>query len=561
MILKSFVHDKTKIILVGSLSFISRSSIFVRRATLWIGAIIACVMLVMTITILKVTEETNRTATNQQLQRLQMAVESELKKAQIELALVASGQPTRTAIFGGTADLDPFRQNLEAAWLYFSFNEIYALDGRNVIVTGSERGAPAGALTFASLQPLVFHLVETVVQNQAKGIRDDQQRLASPEYENVNGASGLISFGKGLAVAAVVPFAPAQSGADNKHVLVAVRTLDNAKIADLGRRHGLGNVGFLGTGAAAPAFSIPVPGPNGTQIGYLVWDHFRPGADMLPNLLLIVLTSVITIAAAFGVLFDRLHRLGRQMAKEEENAHRLASHDHLSGLLNRRTFTDRFAAEMERCKRGHGGLALHMVDLDRFKDINDSLGHQAGDEVIRQVAMRIANVVRGADIVARLGGDEFAIVQVDTETALEAAALAERLREALTRPIMFGDAEMSIGASIGITLGPVGDLDTEGMLKLADSALYEAKSGGRNRHRFFEHDGSAVTRMKQLVEEELRDAINNDQLELHYQPQVSADGLRILGVEALVRWRHPVRGLIPPLDFILLAEQIGRAHV
>ncbi len=514
-------------------------------------------MLVMTITIITLAEETNRKAADQQMQRLQMAVESELKKAQLELALVASGQPTGTAIFGGSAGLDPFSENLEAAWLYFNFDEIYAVDSRNIIVTGSARGAPAGALTFSGIQPLVSHLVETVVQNRTASEHGDQQKLASPEYEKINGASGLIQFGKGLAVAAVVPFNPAQAGANNKKLLIALRSLDSARIADLGRRHGLGNVGFLGSEQKAPAFSIPLPGPGGTWIGHLVWDHFQPGSDMLPNLLVIVLTSVITIAAAFGVLFDRLRRLGREMAKEEEKSNRLASHDHLSGLLNRRTFHDRFAAEMERCKRGHGGIALHMIDLDRFKDINDSLGHQAGDEVIRQVAVRISNVVRGADIVARLGGDEFAIVQVDTETTVEAAALAERLREALTRPIMFAGTEMTIGASIGITLGPVGDLDTEGMLKLADSALYEAKSGGRNRHRFFEHDGSATNRMKQLVEEELRDAINNDQLELHYQPQVSADGLRILGVEALVRWRHPVRGLIPPLDFISLAEQRG----
>ena len=522
-----------------------------------IGSIVAGVMVVMTITIVKVADETNRTAASQQMQRLQVAVDSELKKARIDLALVASGQPMTTSVFAGAAGLDPFIENLEAAWLYFNFDEIFALDAHNVVVIGSEGGTPAGALTFASVQPLVSQLVETVVQNRAAGEGDASRRLASPEYEKVNGTSGLIELRKSLALAAVVPFNPARSGADDKHVLVAVRSLDSAKIADLGRRHGLGNVGFLNAEQAVPAFAIPVPGPDGKRIGHLVWDHFRPGSDMLPNLLLIVLTSVITIATAFGVLFERLRRLGREMKQEEEQSNRLASHDHLSGLLNRRTFHDRFAAEMERCRRGHAGMALHMIDLDRFKDINDSLGHQAGDEVIRQVAMRIANVVRSADIVARLGGDEFAIVQVDTETNMEAAALAERLREALARPIMFGDTEMSIGASIGITLGPVGDLDTEGMLKLADSALYEAKSDGRNRHRFFEHDGSATNRMKQLVEEELRDAISNEQLELHYQPQVSADGLRILGVEALVRWRHPVRGLIPPLDFISLAEQRG----
>ncbi len=205
------------------MSFISRSSIFVRRATLWIGSIIGCVMLVMTLTIITLAEETNRTAARQQMHRLQMAVEGELKKARIELALVASGQPMKTASFGGNAGIDPFSENLEAAWLYFNFDEIYAIDRRRNIVTGSERGAPAGALTFASLQPLVSHLVETVVGNRTTENPDDQQKLASPEYENVNGASGLIPFGKGLAVAAVVPFNPARSGADDKHILIGPR--------------------------------------------------------------------------------------------------------------------------------------------------------------------------------------------------------------------------------------------------------------------------------------------------------------------------------------------------
>ncbi len=514
-------------------------------------------MIVMTVTIIKVADESNKTAARQQMHRLAVAVESELTKAQIELAMVASGHPAKFGIFGGNAGQEPFSENLEAAWTYFNFDEIYALDGRNGVVTGSSRGAPAGTLTFASIRPHVAHLVARVAHNRVSSEHHGQHRLLSPEFEKVHGASGLIQVRGGLALAAVVPFNPAQPWADDKQVLVAARMLDAAKIADLGRRHGLDNVRFQHQSAGDSTFAIPVTGAGETRIGHLAWDHFRPGSDMLPNLLLIVLTSVITIAIAFGVLFERLRRLGREMTKEEEKSNLLASHDHLSGLLNRRTFHERFAAELERCRRGHAGMALHMIDLDRFKDINDSLGHQAGDEVIRQVAQRISNVVRGADIVARLGGDEFAVVQVDTETTLEATALAERLREALTRPIMFGDSEMSVGASIGIALGPVGELDTEGMLKLADSALYEAKSGGRNRHRFFEHDGSSTNRMKQLVEEELRDAINNDHLELHYQPQVSADGLRILGVEALVRWRHPIRGLIPPLDFIALAEQRG----
>jgi diguanylate cyclase (GGDEF)-like protein len=340
-------------------------------------------------------------------------------------------------------------------------------------------------------------------------------------------------------------------------MLVAFRILSDSALRDIGRRYGLGQLTFSTRPNHVPVFSLPVSDAQGGRIGVLTWEFSRPGSAILPNLLLLIVAGVIAIALAFGVLFDRLRKLGLEMSREEEKANRLASHDHLSGLLNRRSFSERITAELDRCRRSHGGFALHLIDLDRFKEVNDTLGHQAGDEVIRETARRISATVRGADIVSRLGGDEFGIIQVETETTLEAGALATRLRDVLNQPIRIGGAEITVGCSMGIVLAPHEDHDLEGLMRLADSALYEAKNDGRNRHRFFEQSIDANMKMKQLVEEELRDAIAGDQLELHYQPQVSADGKRITGVEGLVRWRHPVRGLIPPLEFISLAEERG----
>jgi diguanylate cyclase len=538
----------------GNLSPASRSSTFINRACWLFGCVIVAVMVVMMWTMVSMTEETNRAAAQDQMQRLETAVAAEITQARDDLAVVASGQSGR---FGGrntTAEAS-VATRLENAWQFFDFDSVYMFDHEDNNLGGLEAGEPVSARSFQLIEPMLSHLMAQVAASRWGMAMADTPNVQSPHFERKFGGAAIVHDGSGLALASVVPIRAGQHGTGG--ILVALRSLPDAALRAMGERYGLGQLHFRTSLHNIPIFSVPVSDLRGERLGYLSWDFAKPGSALLPNLMLMIIVGIIAIALAFGVLFDRLRRLGAEMAREEAEAERLASHDHLSGLLNRRSFNERVAEELERCKRSHSGFALHIVDLDRFKEVNDTLGHQAGDEVIRETARRISATVRGADIVARLGGDEFGIVQINTETTLEAGALATRLRAALNQPISIGGAEISVGCSIGIALAPHDDNDGDGLLHLADSALYEAKNDGRNRHRFFEQSIDASMKMKQLVEEELRDAINNDQLELHYQPQVSADGQRILGVEALVRWRHPVRGLIPPIEFISLAEERG----
>ncbi len=540
------------------MSFSSRSSAFISRASILLGGIILCVIVLMTSTLITLTEETNRSSTNNQLARLSMAVAAQLSEAQYQASIVASGQSGR---YGGGGSLSSTRalgSRLENGWHFFGFDSIYVLDKEQSVIIGAEAGSPAGAAGFRLLKPMVQHLINQVTLGRPSQVNDVGFNLASPGFEREYGASALIHDGSTLTLASVVPIKPAALGEGQKaDMVVAIRSLADGYLREIGKRYGLRQLRFQSGETTVPTFAISIFDADSNRVGFLSWEPDRPGAALLPNLLMMIVTGIVAIAAAFAVLFDRLRKLGAEMSREEEKANRLASNDHLSGLLNRLSFSQRLSEEIERSKRSHGGFALHLIDLDRFKEVNDTLGHQAGDEVIRETARRISDTVRGADIVARLGGDEFGVVQIATETSHEASALATRLREVLSQPIQIGDTEISIGCSIGIVLAPHEDADMEALMKLADSALYEAKKDGRNRHRFFEQRIDANMKMKQLVEEELRDAIANDQLELHYQPQVSADGMRILGVEALVRWRHPVRGLIPPLEFIALAEQRG----
>lgn len=539
------------------MSFSSRSSIFINRALLLVGAIVLSVVVLMTTTLITLTEETNRSAAIEQLGRLERAVESELAMAQHQAAVVASGESGRFTVGSETEPSGSLADRLHSAWHVFGFDSLYVLDASGEVVMGSEMGQPAGAAGFRMVKPLVFHLIRKVEANRLRAQEVVGYDLSSPGFEKSHGASALVHDGTGLTLAAVVPMKALPGATGSGVTLVTFRALSDSALREIGRRYGLGNLTFTTAGNSASPFSVAVSDASGSRIGAITWEFSRPGSAMLPNLLLLVLTGILAVICAFGVLFDRLRKLGAEMMREEEKANRLASHDHLSGLLNRRSFSERIAAELDRARRAHAGFALLVIDLDRFKEVNDTLGHQAGDAVIREAARRIQDTVRGADIVARLGGDEFAIVQVDTETTHEAGALAGRLRAALNQPIRIGGAEITVGCSIGIVLAPHEDRDIDGLMSLADSALYEAKNDGRNRHRFFEQSIDMNLKMKQFVEEELRDAIARNQLELHYQPQVSADGLTIRGVEALVRWRHPVRGLIPPLEFIAIAEERG----
>jgi diguanylate cyclase (GGDEF)-like protein len=230
----------------------------------------------------------------------------------------------------------------------------------------------------------------------------------------------------------------------------------------------------------------------------------------------------------------------------------------LTGLLNRTRFRecfDEILAGLESCGRH---CALLYLDLDRFKTVNDTLGHLAGDALLREVAGRFRSVISDHDMVGRLGGDEFVVLQVSgAGQSAEAAALAERLVGILNRPITIEGDSIEIGVSIGIALAPQDGLDADTLTKRADRALYRAKAEGRNTHRFYEAVMDETAEEKRRLELDLRGALGRGEFEVHYQPIVGAADGRASGAEALVRWRHPKRGLVSPADFIPLAEETG----
>jgi diguanylate cyclase (GGDEF)-like protein/PAS domain S-box-containing protein len=242
---------------------------------------------------------------------------------------------------------------------------------------------------------------------------------------------------------------------------------------------------------------------------------------------------------------------------EAEIVH-LAKHDVLTGLPNRAQFNDKLEEAGKRLKRGGAAVTVMMLDLDRFKAVNDMLGHPAGDELLIEVGRRLKSTLREVDQLARLGGDEFAIIQEGGANQHEAAiALALRITSAISEPFDLSGFEVNIGTSIGIAMAPEHGSEPERLLKSADLALYAAKAQGRNDFCIYQPDMLENATSQQVAESELRDAIAGEQFEMHYQPVVDIQTRQICGVEALLRWRHPVKGLVGPDRFIPLAESNG----
>ncbi len=544
------------IIWVGLLSISSRTSALVKDASMLIGLIALCVAALLVFTLVPWASSSQHAAIAAPKKRLDLVLEAELKRARTEFARVLSERPRQTVGTVSPDDSAPLILRMTGAWQFDGFEAAYALNRSGNVILGSAFGQPLEKPDFLPDTAFVQDIIKGLPGRSVGDAEQSASHDTAQDFKPHSSLAGYVHQGSDLALAVVAQLQPA-TDTGTAQTIVAIRRLTASKLRELGEHYGLGHLSFSADGLHDPDVSVPVSNARGEHIGHLSLAQPQRGTASTPNHLPLFLAGMASVLTALLLAFRRLKMFAVQMGHEQERADRLASHDDMSGLFNRRGFNERVKAEINRCTRGETGFAVHMLDLDRFKDVNDRHGHQAGDEVIREVARRISNAVRGADIVARLGGDEFGILQIETETTIEAGALANRLRDALNRPIAIGGTEITIGCSIGITLAPVEGADVEGLMKLADSALYQAKSEGRNRYRFFEQSLDANLKMKHLVAEELRDAIAHHQLELHYQPQVSADGQRILGVEALVRWRHPVRGLIPPLEFISLAEERG----
>lgn len=284
-----------------------------------------------------------------------------------------------------------------------------------------------------------------------------------------------------------------------------------------------------------------------------VWDIHKDG-HLYPKLL-----SINTVYDDKGnpLVYTGIFSDISSLKEAEEKLHRIAYYDLLTGLPNRSMFLDRLSHEIAAYHRSGAGFALLFIDLDKFKNINDTLGHTAGDELLKEAASRIRSHLRELDTVARLGGDEFTVILSDTESQQKIAQIATMLIGILKKPFYIAGSEVYIGASIGISMCPR-DGDTIGALtKYADMAMYHAKNNGRNTFSFFTEKLNEEVHKGIRLEKELRGALLHNEFILYYQPKISLADNKITGVEALIRWNHPDRGIVSPSEFISVAEETG----
>jgi diguanylate cyclase (GGDEF)-like protein len=298
---------------------------------------------------------------------------------------------------------------------------------------------------------------------------------------------------------------------------------------------------FAGTDAEFQDFvrrSLLLDGP-------LVYDRERPNGRVLE-----VRTTPLPDGEAVRTYTDITER-----KQAERRIEYLAYHDGLTGLANRALLNDRLSQAVEHARRSGASFAVLALDLDRFKAINDTCGHDVGDAALRKIAERLREAVRAADTVARIGGDEFLVLQTSPTQPGSAVELARRLADTLSQPLEVAGNQVEIGTSIGVAMYPSDGGTAAALLKAADIAMYHAKTDGRGVVRLFEPEMDRLLSWRRGIERDLRAAVGTDQLTLHFQPQFSCATEVVTGFEALLRWRHPVRGDIPPSMFIPVAEE------
>ena len=246
-----------------------------------------------------------------------------------------------------------------------------------------------------------------------------------------------------------------------------------------------------------------------------------------------------------------------ELKDSQQQMERLAFYDTLTELPNRRLFNSRLEQSLKSTKRNRKISAILYLDLDQFKRVNDTLGHNQGDALLQEVAVRLKTCVREEDTVARLGGDEFTILLNELSSPRDAGIISEKLLSALRKPVQLGDHEVVVTTSIGIALIPGDSQDPDALVKFADLAMYRAKEEGRNNYQYYSGDMNKLTHNQLDLENQLRKALENDEFVLYYQPKVNLQTNKIMGMECLIRWNHPDRGFLPPDEFIPVAEQTG----
>ena len=531
-------------------------------------------------------EKSDQATRDRQAREVHLAIGATLDELAQSQAGVAIWDPAVAELGKQRPDLDWLDQNV-GTWLNYVFNHELDLiiDDRNRPVYAMENGVRVKPETFSRIESGVRPLI-TAVRGGSTGTANPHERLPDQRLHpdstvrtspTAVHATDLIDIHGRAAVASVMRMVPdshkSKAAPGSEPLLVSVRYLNTSVMRDLQRARGIAGARITRAAAvgASGEYSVPLSSSRGQRIGYFTWRPEMPGKAILGSVLV---QGGVALLALLGLLAALIAGIGRLMSKDarsiavleearlelqakEAQAQYLANHDPLTALPNRASFS-KFVEEAI-ADMGTGQLlGVMLIDLDRFKNVNDTLGHLAGDRLIQTVAARLVDCVGDNNVVARLGGDEFAVCIKDCTGTEQLAKVAEAALVELRAPFDVLGSVVHVGGSIGIAVCPAQGIDRTELLRKADIAMYRAKEGGRDGYRLFspEMDESVVSR--RVIEEDLRAALRSgEELFVAYQPKFDASGARIVGLEALVRWRHPTRGELAPDAFIPVAEDCG----
>jgi diguanylate cyclase len=527
-----------------------------------IGVIVAVAIVCIVVAVLSSAQRADVVAVDHEKQLFSRAITSYGERVLREVESVASSEGA----------IQNIRRVFDSAWAkqrvgmwletYFDHDYIFIFDRKDDLAFSMIRHEPADMKWFEGARPGLMSVIN-YMRGRNLGLKDalrlNQSVADGGAHQQIACIGRLTGRPAVIAAVAVGPVDGVPASLDSvAPIIISVKFIDEGVLASIATQLRLINLrkieqGPLPTGDLA----FDMTGPDGNAIVRFAWTPKQPGAEIVQNVVPFIAVAITGFALLAAFVLRYMRRTAAAIAAGESRLHHLAMHDPLCGLPNRIFFGERLEAVIEEVRGGTAPAAVFYIDLDHFKDVNDTLGHHIGDELIRNVTLRLSHTLRSGDLVARLGGDEFAVISSVAGDSEQMIELAQRIIGAICAPYVINSQNIIIGASMGIAVVDSKCGTATDIMRYADMALYRAKNEGRNRACIYDAAMDADLSSRKLLEADLREAIDNDRLQLVYQPVVNKSGEKVIGVEALCRWTHPTRGEIPPSEFIAIAEHSG----
>ena len=528
-----------------------------------IGVIVAIAIVCIVVAVLSSAQRADVVAVDHEKQLFSRAIGNYGERVLREVASVASSE---AAIQNIRRTFDPtWAKQRVGAWLetYFDHDYIFIFDGKDDLLFSMVDHRPADMNWFAGARPGLISIID-YMRGRDSSLKDafrlsQTAHADGGAHQQIAAIRRLMGRPAVIAAVAVGPVGGIPASLDGAApIIMSVKFIDEGALASIETQLRLTHLRKIEQDPVPPGdLAYDVSAADGNAIAHFAWTPKQPGAEIVHNVVPFIAVAITGFALLAAFVLRYMRRTAATIAAGESRMRHLAMHDPLCGLPNRIFFGERLEAVIEEVRGGTAPAAVFYIDLDHFKDVNDTLGHHIGDELIRNVTLRLSHTLRGDDLVARLGGDEFAVITSTAGNSEQMMGLAQRIIAAICAPYLINGQNIIIGASLGIAVIDHKCGTATDIMRYADMALYRAKNEGRNRACIYDAAMDADLSSRKLLEADLRQAIDNDRLLLVYQPVVNKSGETVIGVEALCRWKHPTRGEISPSEFIAIAEHSG----